>query len=1290
MQVSLSIPPLWLRRARWFVGSVLVVWVLAWLAVPPLVKKLVEEKGSQALGRSVTVGAVAFRPWSLELTLSDVAVATADGKAKQLEMARVYVDAELESLLHLAPVMDAITVDAPTLRIAHLGGGHYDVDDVVATLNKTPPSTSAPLQFALYNLTLNGGAVDFTDHMPTGVRHHNVRALHLAVPFLSSLESKRTVKVVPRLAFTLNGSAFDTAAEGTPFAQTNKGDAVLKITHLDLAPYVAYLPSSLPVRLQSAVVDADLRLAFEQAAQSKLTLTGRLRLSGLALADTAGAPVLAVESIAAELADVRPLERVVKLASLEINAPRLQAARNRSGRLNVAQGVPSPADRGEQFATNTVAAHAGSTRARGKNDTKDSNAEHPWALALARFALHRGEVAWSDDSTPLPARLTLAQLELQAHSLHWPMTASAFRFEGSATVPSQGRAAQLGFKGQGTAVQASLHASVGDAELGLAAPYLAQFLQPGVQGVLDAELDATWAADKQGDKLQVSVPRLVVRDFALKAAKDLAATGKAPDATGPTGAERAAAELPRFKLLEVTDAQIDLNAHTSTVAKVALRSPSAMLHRDAQGQWMVQRWLKTAPAAPPPTPEVAKAAEVVAAGTEAAPVPGQTVAVTKPATSPWQMRLGELAVDDGTLRLDDRSLTRPVRLELSTLKLQMQNATLDGVKPAPLTLSARVKSGRTEPGTLNYRGTAMWAPVALQGSVEAVDLPVHAFVPYLADKLNIAVLRADASFKGQVRYAATAAGPEVQVQGDASLEDFRANTVAGTPSAGTPTAESPDLGVTEELLSWKSLTVPGMVLSMAPGTATRVQTRQATLSDFFARVIVNPNGRVNLQDLVRTPQSIAANAPQTAEPLAPASAPASAPATAAASAAGPLDAIVKMGPISLVNGKVLFSDRFIRPNYSADLSELQGSLSQFASRAADGSVQMADLELRGRAEGTASLEITGKVNPLAKPLALDIKGHVHDLDLPPLTAYSVKYSGYGIERGKLSMDVTYAVLPNGQLTASNKLVLNQLTFGDEVKGAPNSLPVKLAVALLADSNGVIDIDLPISGSLNDLQFSFGTLAWKVVTNLIGKALTSPFSLLAHAMGGGGVTSDEASVVAFAAGSSALSPSAVQGLDQIAKGLGARPTLNVTVVGTASLDAERDAFKRERLKALMLGEKRRRAVVTGQDAAMGATLTDAEYATLLKDVYRRADITKPRNLVGLAKDIPDAQMEALLLTSIPANEETMRELALQRGVVVKDYLASHKLPTERLFLGAAKTVPTDADWKPHAELGVTQR
>ena len=405
-------------------------------------------------------------------------------------------------------------------------------------------------------------------------------------------------------------------------------------------------------------------------------------------------------------------------------------------------------------------------------------------------------------------------------------------------------------------------------------------------------------------------------------------------------------------------------------------------------------------------------------------------------------------------------------------------------------------------------------------------------------------------------------------------------------------------------------------------------------------------------------------------------------ASAAIDAQDGMAPVVKFGPVSLTNGRVDFNDRFIKPNYSARLSELTGKLSAFSSVAEGGQVQLADLELRGRVEGTASLEILGKVNPLAKPVALDIQGRVRDLELAPLSTYSARYAGYGIERGKLSVDVAYKVQPAGQLTASNNIVLNQLKFGDKVPGAENSLPVKLAVALLADRNGVIDIDLPVSGSLNDPQFRLGPIVFKLIVNLIVKAVTAPFSLLASALGGGG---DELSMVSFAPGSAVLSTEAKAGLDKVAKALEARPALKMTVVGTASLDVEREGFKREQLQALLLAEKRRaRGTTTDADTP---SVTPQEYPLLLKAVYKRADFPKPRNLIGLTKDLPGPEMEALLLTNLPATEATMQDLAVKRGVVVRDYLASLKLPLERLFLGAAKAVPPEAKWRPRAELNL---
>lgn len=276
------------------------------------------------------------------------------------------------------------------------------------------------------------------------------------------------------------------------------------------------------------------------------------------------------------------------------------------------------------------------------------------------------------------------------------------------------------------------------------------------------------------------------------------------------------------------------------------------------------------------------------------------------------------------------------------------------------------------------------------------------------------------------------------------------------------------------------------------------------------------------------------------------------------------------------------------------------------------------------------------------------------------------------------MDVAYQIQPDGQLTASNRLTLNQLTFGDPVEGAPNSLPVRLAVSLLADRQGVINLDLPISGSLNDPEFRIGAILFKVVVNLIGKALTAPFALLASALGGG----EDLDHVSFAPGSAELSASERKGLDKIVQALTDRPGLKLSVTGQSSLARERDGLRRAQLDALILAEKRRRNPHDTEPVQA------AEYPTLLRAVYRNTDMPKPRNLVGLTRDLPPAEMETLLLSHLPATETQAQDLAQRRADAVRAYLAEHQLPADRLVLTPPQTGAQEDTWTPRAQLNLS--
>jgi uncharacterized protein involved in outer membrane biogenesis len=1207
------------RWLAWALGGLLLLWGLAWLGVPPLLKWQLEKQGSERLGRAVTVEQVRLRPWTLELWVDGLRVADAAGGGALLSVRQLYIDAELQSLLRLAPVIDALRIDTPQFALRHLGEGRWDFDDVLARL--TPAEAAAepdegPARFAIFNIELVDGQASVVDE-PVGVTHR-LDALQLTVPFLSSLGSRREVVTEPRLAFTLNGSAFDSQAATTPFAEDRQTRARVQIPTLDLAPYLPYWPKAWPVRLAAGALHLDLTLDFEQHAEPTLVVSGSAGVSNLRLDETDGPPLLLSSRLDVALQRVEPLRRRVALGAVRWQGPEVDLRRDAQGLINV-----------QRLAAGWQAA---STRPAESAPPAPSSPQTAWQVGVQGFELSGAVVRWRDESVKPRAEQDLRIDSLTVAPIAWPVTDPA-RIQIAAAVGEATLKAEGEFAGE----RAQLRAALDAWGLRLAGPYLAAVLEPELDGRARAALVLDWArgAPGEADRLSLQATELVVDQLHLGPAKR---------------------PLARLDSLRLADVNVDLAQRRAELGQVVLDNPQLDVHRDARGQWMAQRWVK-APAAD---------------------------ATPDPAAAPWAWRVADLRLQGGRVRFLDEAGVRPVRLNLDRFDVRLQDLQAPGAHAPemPLSLKLRVADGETPvtgtvsaDGRLRLPGAEGVGPdLRWRSRVRVERFPVHALEPYLADRLNLELLRADTSVRGDIDLSLPASGPRVEAAVDVAVEDFRANTLA--PG--------------EELLQWESLQVRGLRVRSAPNQALSVNVAETVLSDYYARIAIDENGRFNLQDLIKPAPGEAAEA-SAAPAAAPTTASAAAPATTAAAVTPPSGPApdIRVGPISLVNGRVLFSDRFVRPNYSANLSEVTGSLSAFSSApAAPGQApEMATLSLKGRAEGTATLDVNGQLNPLAKPLALDIKGAVRDLELPPLSPYSVKYAGYGIERGKLSVDVAYRVEPNGQLTASNQIVLNQLAFGERVPDSPANLPVKLAVALLADRSGVIDINLPISGSLNDPQFRLGPVIVRVIVNLIGKAITAPFSLIASAFSGGGA---DASQVDFAPGRVELADAQRAKLETLAKALENRPALRVTIVGHSDLEAERAGWQRARLDALLQAEKRRRLARAGGEVPAQVSVSAQERPELLREVYRRADIPKPRNVVGLVKDIPLEEMESLLLAAQAPTADTMRELAVARAMAVKDFLASQRLPEDRLFLGAPKTAASGGQWQPQAQLQLAPR
>ena len=398
---------------------------------------------------------------------------------------------------------------------------------------------------------------------------------------------------------------------------------------------------------------------------------------------------------------------------------------------------------------------------------------------------------------------------------------------------------------------------------------------------------------------------------------------------------------------------------------------------------------------------------------------------------------------------------------------------------------------------------------------------------------------------------------------------------------------------------------------------------------------------------------------------------------AAAPAAAASDKAITIGKINLTGGNIYFTDLFIKPNYNANLTGVQGTISELKPEAPG------DLDIKARLDNAAPVEIKGKLNPLSKELFLDIVADAKEIELSPMTPYSGRYVGYGIEKGKLSFNVKYK-LENRKLSAENKIILNQLTFGEKIESPDaTKLPVLFAVSLLKDRNGVIDIDLPISGSLDDPQFSVGGIIWRIIVNILTKAVTAPFSLLGAAFSGGGASGEELSYVEFDTGRATLNDAGKSKIAALAKALNNRPSINLELTGRVDPASDLEGIKRVGIERKAKAQKLRELVRQGQAqrSVDDIQFDKDEYPKYLKAAYGEESFPKPRNLIGLAIDLPVAEMEKLMLQNAKVSDDDMRQLASQRAQAVRDALiATGQIGAERLFIVAGKPLTSEEQAK----------
>ena len=547
-------------------------------------------------------------------------------------------------------------------------------------------------------------------------------------------------------------------------------------------------------------------------------------------------------------------------------------------------------------------------------------------------------------------------------------------------------------------------------------------------------------------------------------------------------------------------------------------------------------------------------------------------------------------------------------------------------------------------GQFAAKGTVALDSNALALTLDLKDLDLKPLQPYLNERTDLTLLSGVLSIAGDFSYR----------PGEHSAPiDFRGRI-------GSRGVRTIDNHLKEDFIRWQDLAVEGIAFSTQPK---RLTIREVRARGPYARVIIAPDDSVNISTVLR---------PARLQRTPADSAAAVSKAAAAAAIAQPAMR-VEVAKVRFDDGSANFSDLSIRPNFGAGIQALSGTVIGLSSQPD----ARATVDLDGKVDAYAPVKIEGKVNYLAARSYTDLHLAFRNMELTTFTPYSGKFAGYTIAKGKLSVNFRYHV-ENRKLRAEHNVILDQLTLGDRVDSSDaTKLPVKLAIALLKDRNGVINIDLPVTGDLDDPKFRLGPLIWQVVTNVLTKIVTSPFKLLGSLFGAG----DEVKYVDFAGGDAGIDAATADRIRNVAKALIERPELSVEVPISFVDSIDRVALIDAAFNARL-----------AQTAGGAAPPADRrEYLRVLGQSYRdqfrkKADgITDPLLKGDAARKDPAAATEAAITAitdelkgAINLADTDLRALGQRRAEAVRALLLEGtSLEPARVFITAATPAAVEA-------------
>ncbi|CAI8835245.1 DUF748 domain-containing protein [Pseudomonas sp. IT-P176] len=684
--------------------------------------------------------------------------------------------------------------------------------------------------------------------------------------------------------------------------------------------------------------------------------------------------------------------------------------------------------------------------------------------------------------------------------------------------------------------------------------------------------------------------------------------------------------LARLERLDISETSIDLAKQQVIVGKIRSQKLETWAAREADGQLDWQKLFASQPAKPAVK---AEAVDAPAAADSPKPEPAAP-------SKPWQVLLKDVELRNYQVHLADRQVKPAVALEVGPLNLDLKN--FDSLNGSPFTL--KLDTGVGKQGKLMADGEVNLAPVSARLNVQTRDIDLRVAQSYISPFILL-----------ELRSGMLGSDLAVNLK---STEPLAFNV---TGKAQVDQLHTLDTLKSRDFLKWQKVMVEG--LNYQHGDSLSIN--RINLQQPYVRFMINDDRTTNVDDLL-IPQPADSTAKTTAGK----------PATSQDKPLG-----IHIGGIAINDGSANFADFSLTPNFATAIQQLNGQIGTIDSRQA----KPASVDVKGKVDRYAPVTIKGSVNPFDPMAALDIATSFKRVELTTLTPYSGKFAGYRIRKGRLNLDLHYRIT-KGQLKADNKVVVEQLELGEKVDSPDAvSLPLKLAVALLKDVDGKISIELPVTGDLNNPQFSVMPIVWQTLRNLIVKAAAAPFKLIGGLVAGGG--SEDLGTVSFAPGSSELSKDAEGALVKLASALKERPALRLEIEGTAAQSSDGPLIAEQRLEREYQYNYYKILQRRGDKVPAQASLLEVpegEKTPLLEGIYRtRLKTQPPAEWKDLGKEERAAKMREGVITFWAGSDVLLRQLGQDRASSIKDYLVDKgQLADDRVYFIDANLGQAESD------------